>query len=109
MRGQSGVVVGFLDQVFSTGPLPVEADQNIDCRIHVGDKDAVAVCRRVEQLVLLGFARLGSLLLHVAKSYESIAFPPSVRLVTELTLAIPISARGSGPAPCLHLLHHARG
>src|SRR5215471_7407565 len=109
MRRQTRIVMGFLDQILGACSLMVEPRQPTDGVRHMGDEHAIAVLRRVEQLVLLGlvgWARLRLLL--VAQSDEPIGFPPALRLVAKLALSVGVRARRALPAGGFQLLYQTR-
>src|SRR6266403_2179230 len=101
MRGQPGIVVGFLDQVFRTGALTVKPDQKMDGLVHAGYKNPIGVLRSLEQLVLLGlFLLSGFGFLLIPQSDEPVRASPTLRLVPEFALLIGIGAsRRSAPLP----------
>src|SRR5713226_3924331 len=87
MRRQSRIVVGFLDQVLRSGPLIVESHKGVDGSRDVGYENAIAVVRRVEQLVLFGLFRLLRWgLLEIAQRHKTMGFGPPLRLIAELAL-----------------------
>src|SRR6266852_3785954 len=86
MGSQPRIVVRLLDQILRTGPLIVEPRQQVDGVLHVGDEHAIAVLRRVEQLVLLRLVRLARpARLLIAQGDEAIGFLPAFRLIAKLT------------------------
>src|SRR5258708_32194801 len=107
MRRQTRIVISFLDQILCARSLIVEPRQQTDGVRHIGDEHAIAVLRRVEQLILLGLVgRARSRLLLVAQGDEPISFPPALRLVAKLALssrrpcaASAASRRLSAPLP----------
>jgi hypothetical protein len=71
MSGQALVVVGFLDQISAPARWLENHTNKLD-RIHrVGNKHAIAVLRRVEQVLLLRLSGLGFLV--IAQDDELIA------------------------------------
>src|SRR5215469_2825004 len=112
MRRQTRIVVGFLDQVLRSRPLPIKPYDRVNGRILVSDEHPVAVFRCVEQLILFGFfpfLRLRLWFLLVAQSYEPVGFPPSFRLIGKLALAIGIGSWRTGPACGFQLLQQSWG
>ena len=90
----AGVVFGFLDEILRARALVVEPSQQSDAARHVGGEHAVAVLRRVKQLLLFGRFRRGRrLLVLVPEGDETIGLAPALRLIPELALAISIGFR----------------
>src|SRR3954468_24856520 len=92
-----------------SGPLIVEPRQQRDRVLHIGDEHAIAVLRRIEQLILLWFvsrARLGLLL--VAQGDEPTRFAPAVGLIAEFALAVSVSLRGAFPVRRFQLIDQPR-
>src|SRR5882724_10939286 len=109
MRGQPGIVVGFLDQVFRRRTLSVEPHQRIDRPVHVGYEHPIAVLRSLEQLVLLGLFRLSGFgLLLLPQSEEPVRTPPALWWVPEVALFIGIGAWSPLPVRRLQLLQQSR-
>ena len=109
MRRQTRIVVGLLDQVLRSRPLIVEPHQPIHRFGHMGDKYAIAVFRRVEQLVLLRLVlpELGFLLL--AEGDASIGLVPALWLVVEFTLPLGIGTGRRLPVRRFQFLHPTGG
>src|SRR5277367_6991156 len=110
MRRQTGIVFGFLDEVLRTRALIIEPRQQGDPTVAIGDKNAIAVFRRVEQLILFGLLRRRRLLLlEVAQRDESMRFAPALRLISKLALAVGIGFWRARPLRRLQFLDQARG
>src|SRR5215468_3099555 len=99
MVRHSGVVFGFLDEVLGARPLIVKPREQGNPIHHIGDEDAIAVFRGVEQLILLGLAarRRRVFFLLIAQRDETIRFAPALRAVPELALSIGIGLWRTAP------------
>jgi hypothetical protein len=98
MGRQTGVVVGFLDEVFSCGALVVEPDQQIQRVVHVGHEDPVDVLVRIEELIM--FRRFVLFCTGIAQRQEACPLLPSFGLIEKLALLV-----GIGPGRRLPLRH----
>src|SRR5215467_7746469 len=96
-EGWSAMPASFLaslTKILRAGALVVEPRQQSDPASHVGGEYAVAVLRRIEQLILFGLLPRGlRLLLLVPQSDEPIGVAPARRLILELALAVGIGFR----------------
>src|SRR5690349_2870974 len=110
MVRHAGIVFGFLNEILRACPLVVEPRQHGDPVAHIGDEYAVAVLRRVEQLILLGLLRrCGFLLLLVAQSDEAVGLTPALRLIAELALAVGIGFGRTRPFGGFEFIDQTRG
>src|SRR5207245_8970400 len=100
----------YLDQMLRPGTLVVEPQQPSDRVGHIGDEHAIAVLRRLKQLVLLRLVGLAWLRLFlVAQSDEPIGFLPALWLIPEFALTVGVGARGGLPVCGFQLLHQTGG
>src|SRR5207245_10234189 len=92
MRCQSGIVVGFLDQVLGASAAIVKPRYPVNRLIFdVGDENSILHAAHGEQLVLLyRIFLIGFLRIVVAQRHVSEFALPSLRLVAELALRIGI-------------------
>ena len=110
MRRQPSIVFGFLDEILRTRALIVEPRQQSDPVVHIGDQDAIAVFRRVEQLILFGiFRRRRLLLFDVAQGDEPVRMAPPLRLIPEFALTVGIGLRRTGPLRRFQFVDQPRG
>ena len=110
MRRQTGIVVGFLDEILGSRALVVEPHQRIQCALHVGHENPVGVLGRVEQLILLRLRGvLGFRRLFIAQRQEPAGLAPPLRLIEELALAVGIGQRRTLPLRRLQLVYKSRG
>src|SRR5258707_13969430 len=110
MRRQSGIVIGFLDQILRSSSLTIEPNQQIDGPVQVGYKHPVGILRGVEELILLALGRaLLLLLLLVAQGDEAVGLAPTLRLIAEFALLIGVSLGRGLPFGGLQLFQQTRG
>jgi hypothetical protein len=108
MRCQSGIVIGFLDQILRPSPLVIEPHQQIQGPVHVGHERAIDILRSVEELILL--ALFGTvLLLLVAQGDKAVCLTPTLRLVAEFALLVSIGLGPGLPVGGLQLFQQTRG
>src|SRR5260370_14950879 len=89
MRRQSGIVIGFLDQILRSSSLTIEPNQQINGPLHVGHEHAIGILRGVEELILLALGRaLLLLLLLVAQGDNAVGLAPTLRLIAEFALLV---------------------
>jgi len=107
MRRQAGIVVGILDQVLGSRPLPMKSHHHIDRRVHVGHEHAIGILWAIEQLILLSFPLwLG--LFRVTHRDVPVSFRPFARLMAELALPVGMGPRRTRPTRRLHSCHQRR-
>ena len=98
MSGQSGIIVGFFDQVFGTGALVVEPHDQRNPIFEIGDKNPIPIWTRLEELILLDLVgMLVVLVLGITQRYKSIRLVPAFGLILKLALLIGIGFRRSFP------------
>jgi hypothetical protein len=101
---------GFLHEILCARPLVVEPGPHGDPVAHIRDQHAVAVFRRVEQLILLGLLRhCRFLLLLLAQGDEAVGLPPAFRLISELALAVGIGFGRTRPLGGFQFIDQTRG
>src|SRR6266478_2955766 len=88
MGCQSGIVIGFLDQVLGPSSLVVEPHQQINGPLHVGHEHTIGILRGVEELILLALLRVLLLLVLVAQGDKAVGLAPTLRLIAEFALLI---------------------
>src|SRR6516164_3220903 len=110
MVRHAGIVFGFFNEILRTRPLVVEPREHGDPAAHIRDEYAVAVLRRVEQLILFGLLRrCWFLLLLVAQGDEAESLTPALRLISELALAVGIGFRRTRPLGGFQFIDQTRG
>src|ERR1700694_1466730 len=109
MRRQSGIVIGFLDQVLRPSPLVVEPHQQIDGPLHVGHEHAIGILWGVEELILLALLRVLLLLVLVAQGDKAVGLGPTLWLITKFALLIGVGLGRGLPVGGLQSFQQTRG
>src|SRR6516225_376092 len=110
MVRHAGIVFGFFNEILRTRPLVVEPREHGDPAAHIRDEYAVAVLRRVEQLILFGLLRRCRFLgLLVAQGDEAVGLTPAFRLIAELALAVGIGFGRTRPLGGFQFIDQTRG